>query len=206
MAVNKVVYGGDTLIDLSADTVTPETLRQGATAHDRAGNPVTGVYAPVLQAKNVTPGAAAQTVTPDAGYDGLSGVTVAGDANLQAGNIKSGVSIFGVLGNLPEGAQVASGEIEVTFASDKLTIPVVIDPKYIMLWVSDSDSTGNMVDMLIYAKETPSSVRRFFTGKYMNTDKLQRVNNGFTVSLGDSGIELVSSYDFRYSYNWVVVG
>ncbi len=123
MAVNKVVYGGDTLIDLSADTVTPETLRQGATAHDRAGNPVTGVYAPVLQAKSVTPGAAAQTVTPDAGYDGLSGVTVAGDANLQAGNIKSGVSIFGVLGNLPEGAQVASGEVKFSSNTDECIIP-----------------------------------------------------------------------------------
>lgn len=45
MAVNKVVYDGDTLIDLTGDTVTPETLAAGATAHDKAGNPIVGAMA-----------------------------------------------------------------------------------------------------------------------------------------------------------------
>lgn len=39
---NKVIYGGKTLIDLSADTVTADTLLEGMTAHDKSGNAITG--------------------------------------------------------------------------------------------------------------------------------------------------------------------
>lgn len=42
MAINKVVYGDDTLIDLTQDSVSAENLLEGETAHDRSGNPVTG--------------------------------------------------------------------------------------------------------------------------------------------------------------------
>lgn len=42
MAVNKVVYGGTTLVDLTSDSVTPETLLEGTTAHNAAGERIVG--------------------------------------------------------------------------------------------------------------------------------------------------------------------
>lgn len=40
--VNKVVYGNNTLIDLTSDTVTADKLAQGYTAHDSSGAAITG--------------------------------------------------------------------------------------------------------------------------------------------------------------------
>lgn len=42
MAINKVVYGGNTLIDLTADTITAADLASGVTAHDKTGAVITG--------------------------------------------------------------------------------------------------------------------------------------------------------------------
>lgn len=42
MAINKVVYGNEVLLDLTADTVTPDKLAQGITAHNMAGELITG--------------------------------------------------------------------------------------------------------------------------------------------------------------------
>lgn len=42
MAVNKVEYYGKILLDLTEDTVTPETLVEGNTAHGKDGNIITG--------------------------------------------------------------------------------------------------------------------------------------------------------------------
>ena len=40
--VNKVVIGSTVMTDLTGDTVTPETLLEGVTAHDCSGAPITG--------------------------------------------------------------------------------------------------------------------------------------------------------------------
>ena len=39
---NKIIYGGKTLLDLTADTVTPDKLAKGITAHDKSGATITG--------------------------------------------------------------------------------------------------------------------------------------------------------------------
>lgn len=42
MAYNKVIYGGKTLMDLTSDTVTPETLAKDVKAHNSAGEAIVG--------------------------------------------------------------------------------------------------------------------------------------------------------------------
>ena len=47
MAVNKVEVNGETKLDLTQDTVAPENLLSGATAHNAAGERISGAVAPV---------------------------------------------------------------------------------------------------------------------------------------------------------------
>lgn len=65
------------------------------------------VKEPVISSLSVTPSTSAQTITAPSGTDGYSPISVSAvtssiDANIQAGNIKSGVSILGVNGNVIE--------------------------------------------------------------------------------------------------------
>ena len=42
MAVSKVIFGSETLVDLTNDTIKAEVLVEGYTAHDASGNQITG--------------------------------------------------------------------------------------------------------------------------------------------------------------------
>lgn len=42
MGMSRVDYNGETLIDISNDTVTPDTLAEGKTAHNANGDPIVG--------------------------------------------------------------------------------------------------------------------------------------------------------------------
>lgn len=57
MATNKIVYNGNTLIDLTGDTVAADKLASGYTAHDRSGTQITGTYEPSvnIDTKTYTP-------------------------------------------------------------------------------------------------------------------------------------------------------
>ena len=63
--------------DTSKDTVMPDVLLEGYTAHDASGKPITGIHVcrmPKLQEKTVKENG---VFTPDEGYTGFSKITVA---------------------------------------------------------------------------------------------------------------------------------
>lgn len=88
------------------------------------------------QSKTVTPTTSQQNIVADTGYElaqvTVNAVTSSIDANIQAGNIKSGVSILGVTGTLQEGI-TPSGTLDVTdngtydvtnYASATVSVPI----------------------------------------------------------------------------------
>ena len=79
MAISKVQVKKngviETLIDLTSDTVTAETLAEGVTGHDAQGEQIVGKLktTPKLQDKTITENG---TYQADSDYDGLGSVTV----------------------------------------------------------------------------------------------------------------------------------
>ena len=95
--INKVTYGGNVLVDLTDDTVSADKMLSGVIAHDRSGATITGAI-DSLDAHTIMPGATDQAISAGKYLSGDQ--TIKGDANLEAGNIKSGTTIFGVTGTL----------------------------------------------------------------------------------------------------------
>ena len=135
MAYNKVVYGGKTLIDLTGDSVTPDKLLAGETAHDKSGEAIAGTStfdvdstdatvtaAEILKGKTgyargskvtgtmLNHGAVAGTISGKddsyvvpVGYHDGSGIVEIDEtekAKLVPGNIRSGVTVLGVEGEM----------------------------------------------------------------------------------------------------------
>lgn len=99
-----------TIPTIAGTTITPSTASQIAVSSGYyTGGDITVAAVPT-QSKTVTPTSTTQNITPDSGKF-LSKVTVNGDANLVAGNIKSGVSIFGVNGSYEGSGGSSSGGV-----------------------------------------------------------------------------------------------
>lgn len=96
---------------------------------------------PTLQEKTVTPSTSVQSITADNGYDGLSKVTVNGDADLIANNIKSGTNIFGVTGTYVDSTPI---EISTDAGMEAVLTSNNVGKVYKFTGTSDTYTNGDL--------------------------------------------------------------
>lgn len=151
--VNKVIYGGDVLIDLTADTVTKDKLLSGITAHDKSGAKITGTCTYDVDSTDAT-----------AGVDEiLYGKTAyVGGAKL-TGTMKNNGAVAGTIATkaaqytVPQGYHDGSGKVSIASAEQTKIIAANIREGITILGVEGSMSGSE--DMKAQAKTViPSTV------------------------------------------------
>lgn len=79
MAVNKVIYAGETLVDLTGDTVAAPQLLHGVTAHGADGEVVVGAMPNNGTFNETIDGLTATSCTVPAGYTDGGSVSLTND-------------------------------------------------------------------------------------------------------------------------------
>ena len=104
-ALSKVTILGDAQLK-------PENIRAGVEIFGVSGE-LTDYDKPLMEYE-VTPSKKTKTLVPDSDHSGFSKVTINGDNNLVASNIRKGVTIFGVTGTNEgdENSPIIMGDIE----------------------------------------------------------------------------------------------
>lgn len=132
MATNKVVYGSETLIDLSGDTLTSgDQLLAGVVAHARDGSTITGTASPVQRLKFENVSVAASKFVSNTTYSDFpyrAAVTLSGVLSTDDPEVTFGVE-DAISGNYAPVAATYNGGIYIYAAeipSAAFTIPRII--------------------------------------------------------------------------------
>lgn len=119
MAINKVIYGGETLIDLTSDTVTADKMLTGYTAHDKSGAPVTGTCDYDSNTQDATATAAELLETKTAYVNGSKVTGTMPNRGAVTGSIAAKEEQYTV----PNGFHDGSGKVGINAAEKAKIIP-----------------------------------------------------------------------------------
>lgn len=114
---NKIIYGGDVLIDLTGDTVTAATLLSGAKAHDKSGAPITGTCTFDADTTDATAVAAEILATKTAYVNGNKITGTMPNNGAVSGKITSKAGY-----TIPQGYHDGSGTVTLDNASDSALV------------------------------------------------------------------------------------
>lgn len=150
--VNKVVYGGDVLIDLTGDTVSKDKLLSGITAHDKSGAKITGECTFDVDSTDATAAVA----------EILSGKTAYARGSKLTGTMKNNGAVKGVISTVageytvPQGYHDGAGKVKIDETEQAKLIAANIREGITILGV-EGEMSGSE-DMKVQAKTvTPST-------------------------------------------------
>lgn len=136
MAISKVVYGGDTLIDLTADSVTKDKLLKGITAHGADGEPITGTCEFDANTQDAT-ATAAEILTGKTAYN--KGVKVTGTMP-NNGAVSGSITTKAGAYTVPQGYHDGSGKVSIASEEQAKIIPTNIRDGVTILGVTGTMS------------------------------------------------------------------
>ena len=119
MAINKVVYGDQVLIDLTGDTVTSDKLLRGFTAHGKDGSPIEGACTFDVDSKDATAAVA----------EILGGKTAYARGAMLTGTMPNNGSVSGEVStkdgqySIPQGYHDGGGKVGIASAEQSKIIP-----------------------------------------------------------------------------------
>ena len=119
MAISKVVYGGDILIDLTADSVKSDKLLKGYTAHGADGEPITGSCEFDADTKDAT-ATEAEILSGKTAYNKGTKITGTMTNNGAANGV---ISIRDKVYTIPQGYHDGSGKVAISPTEQAKIIP-----------------------------------------------------------------------------------
>lgn len=119
MAISKVIYGGQTLIDLTADTLTKDKALKGYTFHGANGEPQTGTCEYDVDSSGATAAVA----------EVLKGKTFAAKGQIHTGTMPNNGAVTGTISTktgmytVPQGYHDGSGKVQIAASEQAKLIP-----------------------------------------------------------------------------------
>lgn len=142
MGKSKVVFGGDVLIDLTADTITPDKALKGFTFHGADGEEKTGTCTFDADTSGATAAVA----------EVLSGKTFGAKGRINTGTMPNNGAVSGTISQkdgqytVPQGYHDGSGKVQIASAERQKIVPANIREGVTILGVAGSMSASEGVN------------------------------------------------------------